>query len=111
MSKRKGQTTTVEYAIILLLVAAVIIAMTTYVRRALQGRVRDVSVMAVTRAAKTIDTNMLYEYEPYYLQTSSNTDRKVNKAEQVSGTGGFITSMNATTGAQSASNQAAPADQ
>lgn len=80
---KKGQNTA-EYAILISLVVAGIIAMQTYAQRALQARVRDASQF-MTDA--TSDANLgagalgtTAQYEPYYLET----DYKVNRSDSES---------------------------
>ena len=65
--KKKKAQNTAEYAILIALVVAFIIAMQTYAQRALQARVRDASKYLVEQ------TNLLgnsLQYEPYYLDSN-----------------------------------------
>lgn len=64
--KIKGQSTA-EYAILIALVVAAIIAMQKYAQRALQARVRDAAQYMVGQT-NTIGNS--YQYEPYYLTTN-----------------------------------------
>jgi Flp pilus assembly pilin Flp len=64
---RKGQNTA-EYAILIALVVGGVIAMQTYAQRALQGRLRDASVMYRDQTSALGNT---LQYEPYYLNTTS----------------------------------------
>jgi hypothetical protein len=68
MLNKKGQNTA-EYAILISLVIAGIIAMQTYAQRALQARVRDGSQFMVTNTNTIGATD---QYEPYYLNKSMN---------------------------------------
>ena len=71
---RKGQNTA-EYALLISLVVAAIIAMQTYAQRTIQARIRDAS------AHLTSETSALgnsVQYEPYYLETSYATLRNEN---------------------------------
>jgi hypothetical protein len=68
---RKGQNTA-EYAILIALVVGGVIAMQTYAQRALQGRLRDASVMY---RDKTSEIGNTLQYEPYYTNTVSNMDK------------------------------------
>jgi len=73
--KNKKAQNTAEYAILISLVVAGIIAMQTYAQRALQARVRDASVyMADTVAAADTSGTMAStaQYEPYYLNSTYN---------------------------------------
>jgi len=62
--KNKKAQNTAEYAILISLVVAGIIAMQTYAQRALQGRVRDASLFLVNATSNLGGTA---QYEPYYL--------------------------------------------
>ena len=62
--KNKRAQNTAEYAILISLVVAGIIAMQTYAQRALQGRVRDASLFLVNATSGLGNTA---QYEPYYL--------------------------------------------
>ena len=68
--KNKKAQNTAEYAILISLVVAGIIAMQTYAQRALQARVRDASVYL---ASQTNGLGNTLQYEPYYLTTEYNT--------------------------------------
>lgn len=65
--KNKKAQNTAEYAILISLVVAGIIAMQTYAQRALQARVRDAGQYLTTQSAALGTTN---QYEPYYLTTN-----------------------------------------
>jgi len=78
---RKGQNTA-EFAILIGLVVAVAVAMQTYVKRGLQGRVHDEVAAMATGTSELGTTN---QYEPYYLNSQYNTfanayDNLLNKA-------------------------------
>ena len=70
--KNKKAQNTAEYAILISLVVAGIIAMQTYAQRALQARVRDASVY-LANTTKTLGNTL--QYEPYYLTTDYNVIR------------------------------------
>ena len=72
--KNKKAQNTAEYAILISLVVAGIIAMQTYAQRALQARVRDASVFLANSTGIQGMGNTL-QYEPYYLQTNYTIDR------------------------------------
>ena len=82
MLNRKGQNTA-EYAILIALVIAAAVAMQTYVKRGIQGRVAD----AVDHAPATNDIAgspiqfTTKQYEPYYTQNSGDisTQRTYNE--------------------------------
>ncbi|MCA9398116.1 MAG: hypothetical protein KC618_00075 [Candidatus Omnitrophica bacterium] len=65
IKNRKAQNTA-EYAILISLVVAGIVAMQTYAQRALQARVHDASGYMTTQTA---DLGTLTQYEPYYLSS------------------------------------------
>ena len=66
LKNRKAQNTA-EYALLIALVVAGVIAMQTYAQRALQARIHDASTyMASTTGTIGNDT----QYEPYYSQSN-----------------------------------------
>src|SRR5262249_19982150 len=84
--KNKKAQNTAEYALLISLVVAAIIAMQTYAQRALQARVRDASQFM---AATTNQLGNSVQYEPYYLTssyavTTDKTDTQILGANQVS---------------------------
>lgn len=72
---RKGQNTA-EYAILIALVVAGIVAMQTYAQRALQARVRSASSMMVNQTDFLRGQGTSYQYEPYYSETSYTVDTR-----------------------------------
>ncbi len=70
--KNKKAQNTAEYAILISLVVAGIIAMQTYAQRALQSRVRDAGVYLKN---ETSDLGSSIQYEPYYLSTNYEINR------------------------------------
>lgn len=76
--KNKKAQNTAEYALLIALVVAGIIAMQTYAQRGLQARIRDAVKYMVDNTSGLGDTE---QYEPYYLRTDykvtrDNTDIK-----------------------------------
>lgn len=67
----KGQNTA-EYALLIALVVAAIIAMQTYAQRSLQGRIRDAGQYLTTQTGEIGTTD---QYEPYYLQSEYDVSR------------------------------------
>ena len=67
--KNKKAQNTAEYAILISLVVAGIIAMQTYAQRALQARVRDAAHYLQNA---TNDLGSTLQYEPYYLESAYN---------------------------------------
>ena len=74
---KRGQSTA-EYAILIVLVVAAVLAMQTYVKRALQARIQQ-------------ETDQLGgQYEPYYLSSDFDNLRDTSEAETTA-TGGGVT--------------------
>lgn len=80
LMKNKKAQNTAEYAILISLVVAGIIAMQTYAQRALQARVRDASVYLANIAA---DSNLgsTLQYEPYYLSSNYEVTRDTDTTQ------------------------------
>ena len=103
LMKNKKAQNTAEYAILISLVVAGIIAMQTYAQRALQARVRDAGQYL---KSETSALGTTVQYEPYYLETNytvtrnesetqildnAQTSQQVDSTRQ-RGTGGYQTS-------------------
>lgn len=84
----KRAQTTAEYAILIALVVAAVTAMQIYVKRGLQGKVRDVVDNMSTGMA--LPSNGNAQYEPYYLNSTANTTQNSNDNETIA-TGGAVT--------------------
>lgn len=107
MKNNSGQAVAVEYAVIFLIVVAVIVAMTTYVNRALQGRIHD------ARNYMYIQVNSVYNvyrngimpagYEPYYVNTKKDKN-EYGITRQFDTPGRFSSSIDSVTGIVSFSN-------
>ena len=78
--KRKGQTTA-EYAVLLGLVIAAILAMQVYVKRGIQARIRT-ETDGITGGYD--------QYEPYYLSSDFTSTRDTSETETTA-TGGGVT--------------------
>ncbi len=76
--KNKKAQNTAEYAILISLVVAGIVAMQTYAQRALQARVRDAATF-LKNETKALGTST--QYEPYYLSSSYTTTRNATETE------------------------------
>ena len=72
LHKKKNGQNTAEYAILISMVVAAVIAMQTYVQRTLQAKIRD---GAQFLASSTPTMGNSVQYEPYYLETSFNVTR------------------------------------
>src|SRR5208282_5950831 len=70
LKNRKAQNTA-EYALLIALVIAGVIAMQTYAQRALQARVHDASIY-MQNATGAIGNST--QYEPYYLASNYTVD-------------------------------------
>jgi len=80
LMKNKKAQNTAEYAILISLVVAGIIAMQTYAQRALQARVRDAGKYLSTETSKLGET---VQYEPYYLDTKYTVTRNVVEIQRL----------------------------
>jgi len=76
--KNKKAQNTAEYAILISLVVAGIIAMQTYAQRALQARVRDAAVYMSEQTNELGDT---VQYEPYYLTSNYTVSRNETESQ------------------------------
>ncbi len=77
LRKLKKAQTTAEYAILIGLVIGALVAMQTYVRRGLQGRIKDV-VDHVGTGGDVGGVEFQFsgrQYEPYYLSSQRNTQQ------------------------------------
>lgn len=72
LRNRRGQNTA-EYAIVIALIIGAVIAMQTYVKRGLQGRMKDATDKVATDTSELGTTN---QYEPYYSDQSMTTAQK-----------------------------------
>lgn len=91
MKNKKAQQTA-EYALLISLVVAAIIAMQTYAQRTIQARIRDAAVH-LTKQTNALGTTA--QYEPYYLETSYDTLRD-ETTRQEQGNGVFNTVQDST---------------
>ena len=78
--KNKKAQNTAEYAILISLVVAGIIAMQTYAQRALQARVRDAAVYLSNQTGTLGNT---LQYEPYYLTTDYNVTNDTSETSRL----------------------------
>lgn len=74
---RKAQNTA-EYALLIALVVAAVIAMQTYAQRALQGRIRDAGKYLTDQSSGLGTTT---QYEPYYLNSQYNVERQADETQ------------------------------
>ena len=74
--KNKKAQNTAEYALLIALVIAAVIAMQTYAQRTLQARIRDASNYLTTQSSGLGTTK---QYEPYYLTSNYAITRSGNE--------------------------------
>lgn len=80
---RKAQSTA-EYVIVLGLIVAAVIAMQTYVKRGLQGRIKDaVDYVGQEEQAAGTPNFSGAQYEPYYLSSGFENQRTGDDSEQM----------------------------
>lgn len=82
---RKGQSTA-EYAIVIGLVIAAAVAMQVYVKRSLQGKIKDAADYK-DESATMLTTK---QYEPYYMESDLTSSRSAASTENTA-TGGAVT--------------------
>ena len=78
LMKNKKAQNTAEYALLISLVVAAIIAMQTYAQRSLQARIRDAGTYLSTQTSALGTTS---QYEPYYLSTNYDVTRNSSESE------------------------------
>ena len=88
MSRRssKGQSTA-EYAIVIGLVIAAAVAMQVYVKRGLQGKIKDATDWTTSAGNVSIGNA---QYEPYYLSSDLTTTREANETSNTQVGGGVV---------------------
>ncbi len=78
LKNKKGQNTA-EYAILIALIVGAAVAMQTYVKRGLQGRVKDA---VDSLASGTTGIGTTEQYEPYYLESSYDVTTQSKQQEE-----------------------------
>ncbi|MFH1441999.1 MAG: hypothetical protein ABIH18_08180 [Candidatus Omnitrophota bacterium] len=91
----KRAQSTAEYAILIAVVVGAVVAMQIYVRRGLQGRVKDVVDFtgdAKIKSADGTETDLFSttQYEPYYVSSAAKSDNLSSVTEDMQ-KGGSIT--------------------
>jgi Flp pilus assembly pilin Flp len=84
LSNHRGQNTA-EYAIVIALIIGAVIAMQTYVKRGLQGRMKDATDYVAT---ETKDIGTTKQYEPYYAEQEMTVGTKTRSTADTSEGGG-----------------------
>ncbi len=91
----KRAQTTAEYAILIALVVGAVVAMQVYVRRGLQGRIKNVVDHTGTGGELSEEGNAgsisftAEQYEPYYLESTAKSNQTANDKETL-GAGGTV---------------------
>lgn len=94
---KKAQTTA-EYAILIALVVGAVVAMQVYVKKGIQGRIRDV-VDHTGSGGEVAGENLTLsgdQYEPYYLSATGSTSQQATNTENV-GQKGSVAKTSTTT--------------
>ncbi len=63
--------------VLLFLVVAAVAGMSVYVRRALEGRVRDTQIYALRQASAALKQTVPLGYEPYYAKSTAQTNQEL----------------------------------
>ncbi len=104
--------TTAEYAILIALVVGAAMAMQIYVKRGLQGRVRD--VVDHTGTGGEVGGEALQfsagQYEPYYQASQAASNQQLSENEDVT-TGGAVAKRSTTTTTGTRSQTISPLDE
>ena len=82
--KNKKAQNTAEYAILIGLVIGAVVAMQQYAQRTIQARIRDANV---TFRDQTKALGESLQYEPYYSESNSNTQKDTNTEETLTSKG------------------------
>lgn len=117
LNNRRAQAAVGEYALVIFLVLAVVVGMTIFWKRAIQGRIhdaRDYMVDSVRqRTAGSFNGDLYLHYEPYYTKTTSTITRSADhNTRLLSGlsTGIFVKTFNESTSVQGTSETLPPRD-
>ena len=115
-----GQTTAMEYVMMFFLVSALLAAMSVYVKRAVQGRMRDARRFMVLEVNDVYTGNialgnLALEYEPYYLDSVSSRSQDIQDTQRLIGStlptassGIYQAEYDEVTGTRTLSNTAPP---
>ncbi|MFH0763263.1 MAG: hypothetical protein V1925_05190 [Candidatus Omnitrophota bacterium] len=89
ISSKRAQTTA-EYAILIALVVGAVVAMQVYVKRGIQGRIRD-AVDHTGSGGEVAGETLSFsggQYEPYYSQSTGSTKQSTSNKEDLLTGGG-----------------------
>ena len=70
---QRGQAIGAEYVVVTFVAIGAVMAMSVFVRRAIQARVHDAQVYTTSQASNALGRPIPVEYEPYYAEMISNT--------------------------------------
>ncbi len=90
MLNKRGQNTA-EYAILIGVIVAAAIAMQVYVRRGMQGRVKDAVDHSLNMSVRGEDGQQVFstaQYEPYYMDSDTTTTQDSAETERMTVGGG-----------------------
>lgn len=73
-----------EYALLLAVVVSAFLAMQVYVKRGLQGRLRDTSDFVVNTLNEKLGSNYLNQYEPAYRISNTEMNRGSSLLQEMS---------------------------
>ncbi len=115
LKNKDGQGVAAEYAILFFIVVAVIVSMTTYIKRTLQGRIHDArnymytQVNTIYRSAPFYPNAILPSgYEPYYVKTRTDKDEGTTTSQSdtpwAGHEGRFSTGISSVSGSGTTSN-------
>lgn len=87
--KNRVAQSTAEYVIVLGLIVAAVVAMQTYIKRGLQGRIKD-AVDYKDQAGQSANVVQFTtnQYEPYYISSNFVTNRSSDETENMEIGGG-----------------------
>ena len=122
LRNHRGQTTAMEYVMMFFLVSAMMAAMSLYVKRAVQGRMRDARRYMILQVNEVYTgnialSNLTLGYEPYYLnsvtyrgQDTDDTLRLIGSTLPTASSGIFQAEYNEVTRLRVFANTAPPAN-
>ena len=87
LQQNRGQTSLSEYVVLLFVVLGAGIAISTYLQRGLQARMRDTNLYMVDTVSAANGKQINYQYEPYYASVQAIVDRRQVKESQLFGSG------------------------
>lgn len=114
LKNSKGQGAAVQYALTFFFVVAVVVSMTVYFKRAIQGRIKDATLYMAETVHDVYQGNMYIQYEPYYMETVArravDADRSTKLLASFNASSGIYDETDSTTSIGTiASNQLPPA--